>query len=101
MKCQEVVLMVTSLLSILSSTGIILCLLSISLPNLFTGVPLAQNLNYLEALLQEELVRYNINIDIRQYRGPVITLLYTLSGFTVLESILLILGVKSRVSTEY
>ena len=92
--------MVSSLLSILSSTVIIIGLVSLSFPDLFTGVVLAENLYYLEALLQEEIVQYDINLDVRQYRGPIIIILYTLSGFTILESVLLILGVKTRVSCQ-
>ena len=100
MKCQETVLLVSSLLSILGSTIIIISLLSLSFPDLLTGV-LAENLYYLEALLQEEIVQYDISLDVRQLRAPVIIILYTLAGFTILESVLLILGVKTKVSCHY
>ena len=98
MKCQETVLLLSSFLSIIGSTVIIVCLVSLSWPNLFTGVVLPENLDYLESLLQEELEKYEINLDIREYTGTAIIILYTISGLNILESILLILGVKTMVS---
>lgn len=97
MQCQETVLLTSSLLSLFSSTVIIVCLVSISLPRLFTGVFLAENLAFMETFLQEELIKYEIEIDIRRYSGVAITILYTLSALTILESVLLILGIKIRV----
>ena len=72
--------------------------MSLSWPNLFTGVALPENLDYLESLLQEELEKYEVNLDIRDYTGSAIIILYTISGLNILESILLILGVKTMVS---
>ena len=80
------------------STVIIVCLVSLSWPDLFTGVVLPENLDYLESLLQEELEKYEVNLDIREYTGTAIIILYTISGLNILESILLILGVKTMVS---
>ena len=97
MKCQETVLLLSSFLSIIGSTVIIVCLVSLSWPDLFTGVVLPENLHYLESLLQEELGKYEIRLDIRQYTDNAIILLYTISSLTLLESLLLILGVKTRV----
>ena len=91
-------LLLSSFLSIIGSTVIIVCLVSLSWPNLFTGVVLPENLDYLESLLQEELEKYEVNLDIRQYTGTAIIILYTISGLNILESILLILGVKTMVS---
>ena len=98
MKCQETVLLTSSLISILGSSVIVVCLVSLSVPDLFTGVVLSDNLNYLESRLQEELRKYEINLDIRQYTDNAIILLYTISSLTLLESLLLILGVKTRVT---
>ena len=97
MQCQETVLLTSSLISLLGSTVILLCLVSISLPHLFTGSLLADNLAFMETFLQEELVKYDIDIDIRQYRDVAIILLYTTSALEILESVLLILGIKIRV----
>ena len=97
MQCQETVLLTSSLISLFGSTVIIVCLVSISLPHLFTGGFLADNLAFMETFLQEELVKYNIDIDIRQYRDVAIIILYTTSALTILESGLLILGIKTRV----
>ena len=91
-------LLLSSFLSIIGSTVIIVCLVSLSWPNLFTGVVLPENLDYLESLLQEELEKYEVNLDIREYTGTAIIILYTISGLNILESILLILGVKTMVS---
>ena len=97
MQCQETVLLTTSLISILGSTVILVCLVSISLPHLLTGSPLADNLTFMETFLQEELIKYDIDIDIRQYRDIAMIILYTISSLTILESVLLILGIKTRV----
>ena len=91
-------LLLSSFLSIIGSTVIIVCLVSLSWPDLFTGVVLPENLDYLESLLQEELETYEVNLDIRDYTGSAIIILYTISGLNILESILLILGVKTMVS---
>merc|ERR1711971_884700 len=96
MQCQETVLLTSSLISLLGSTVILVCLVSISLPHLFTGNLLADNLAFMETFLQEELVKYDIDIDIRQYRDEAIIVLYTTSAITILESILLVLGIKTR-----
>ena len=98
MKCQETVLLVSSLISILGSSVIIVCLVSLSVPDLFTGVVLPENLHYLESLLQEELGKYEIRLDIRHYTDKAIIVLYTISSFSLLESLLLVLGVKTRVT---
>ena len=90
-------MLTTSLISILGSTVILVCLVSISLPHLLTGSPLADNLTFMETFLQEELIKYDIDIDIRQYRDVAIIVLYTTSALTILESVLLILGIKTRV----
>ena len=97
MQCQETVLLTSSLISLLGSTVILVCLVSISLPHLFTGNLLADNLAFMETFLQEELVKYDIDIDIRQYRDVAMIVLYTTSSITILESVLLILGIKTRV----
>ena len=97
MQCQETVLLTSSLISLFGSTVIIVCLVSISLPHLFTGGFLADNLAFMETFLQEELVKYDIDIDIRQYAEVAIIILYSISALEILESGLLILGIKTRV----
>lgn len=99
MQCQETVLLTSSLLSLLSATVVIVCLVSISLPHLFTGALLADNLAFMETFLQEELNKYDIAIDVHQYANVAIIILYTISSLTILESVLLILGIKSRVGS--
>ena len=97
MQCQETVLLTSGLLSLLVSTLVIVCLVYISLPDLFTGVLLADNLAFMETFLQEELLKYDIAIDIHQYVDVAVIILYTTSSLTILESVLLILGIKTRV----
>ena len=97
MQCQETVLLTSGLLSLLVSTLVILCLVSISLPDLFTGVLLADNLAFMETFLQEELLKYDIAIDVHQYANVAIIILYTISSLAILETVLLILGIKTRV----
>ena len=100
---SEVLLITSGLMSTVTSSLLIVFLVSLLFPDTFQGVPLAGNLKYLEAEIDNQLDLYNISSSV-----PVSTISYivqialiSLCAVFMLESLILIAGIHTKVDVFF